>query len=122
MQVVTADVGRNLGLDLPENTGALVLGFVAGRPRAVARRLDESARLLGESGATHVETLDEPAARNLLAGLTDLPWSDANPPELAVKVTLLPNNVAMLLEDLGGDGGSGQEWSIIADPGLASFN
>ena len=118
LQVVTADVGRKLGLDLPEDSGALTLGFVAGRPRAVARRLDESARLLGESGATHVETLDEPSARNLLAGLTDLPWNDADPPELAVKVTLPPNNVAMLLEDLGGDGGSRQEWSIIADPGF----
>ena len=117
LQLVTADVGRKLGLDLPENTGALALGFVAGRPRAVARRLDESARLLGESGATHVETLDEPAARNLLARLTDLPWNDANPPELAVKVTLPPNNVARLLDSLGGNG---QGWSIIADPGFGA--
>ena len=117
LQVVTADVAARLGLELPPDAGAMALGFVAGRPRAMARRRDESARLLGESGATHVETLDETTARNLLAGLTDLPWSDADPPDLAVKVTLLPNNVGRLLDSLGSNG---QDWSIIADPGFGA--
>jgi len=66
LQVVTADVGIKLGLDLREDSGALALGFVAGRPRAVGRRRDESARLLEELGDELVilsrplrESLDE---------------------------------------------------------------
>ncbi len=115
LQVVTADAGVRLGLDLREDTGALALGFVAGRPRAVARRRDESARLLGELGAGHVETVDATSARNLLGRLADLPWSDADPPDLALKVTLPPNNVGGLVEVLES---SGQGWSLIADPGF----
>ena len=115
LQVVTPDVAGRLGLDLPSSAGAVALGFVAGRPRAVARRLEESARLLGESGANNAETVDEPVALRLLASLTDLPWSDADSPEVALKVTLPPNNVGGLLDSLVGNG---QGWSIIADPGF----
>ena len=115
LQVVTPDVAGRLGLDLPVDVGAVALGFVAGRPRAVARRRDESARLLGELGASRVETVEDAGARDLLASLTDLPWSDEDPPELALKVTLPPNNVGGLLEV---PGNRGQGWSIIADPGF----
>ena len=117
LQVVTADVGIKLGLDLREDSGALALGFVAGRPRAVGRRRDESARLLEELGAGHVATVDETSARNLLGRLTDLPWSDEDPLELALKVTLPPNNVGRLLEVLAS---KGQSWSVIADPGFGA--
>lgn len=120
LQVVTPDVARRLGLDLAVGTGAVALGFVAGRPRAVARRLDESARLLGELGATDVETVDETAARNTLARLTDLPWSDAHPPALTLKVTLPLDNVGKLLDSLGGQGGSAGTWGLIADPGFGA--
>ena len=118
LQVATPGVAGRLGLDLPVNAGAVALGFVAGRPRAVARRLEESARLLGESGAIPVETVEDAGARNLLARLTDLPWSDAEAPELALKVTLPPNNVGKLLGALGGDGDSARAWELIADPGF----
>ncbi len=115
LQVVTPDVAGRLGLDMPARGGAVALGFVAGRPRAVARRLNESARLLGDAGGSQVETVEEAAANNLLASLTDLPWSDADSPEVALKVTLPPNNVGGLLDSLVGNG---QGWSIIADPGF----
>ncbi len=124
LQVVTPGVAGRLGLDLPVDAGAVVLGFAAGRPRAMARRRDESARLLGESGATHVETMDETVARSLLARLTDLPWSDDDPPERALKVTLPPDSVAGLLPALGsgddekGDGAG--DWGKIADPGFGT--
>ena len=122
LQVVTPDVAGRLRLDLPVATGAVVLGFAAGRPRAMARRRDESAQLLGESGATHVETVDETVARSLLARLTDLPWSDADPPELALKVTLPPDSLAGLLPALGSgeDGDSAGDWGLIADPGFGT--
>ena len=109
-----------LGIDLPVDAGAVALGFVAGRPRAVARRLEESARLLGESGASYVETGDEPTASSLLGGLTDLPWSDADPPELSLKVTLPPNNVDKLLGALGSDGNGAGDWGGDCRPGVWS--
>ena len=118
LQVVTPDVAGGLGLDLPVDAGAVALGFVAGRPRAVARRRDESARLLGELEASHVGRLDDTDARSLLSGLTDLPWGDAEAPEVAVKVTLPPDNVGRLLEAVGGNWDSAGAWELIADPGF----
>ena len=120
LQVVTPDVAGRLGLDLPVDFGAVALAFVAGRPRAVARRRDASARLLGESGATHVETVEEPGALKLLSGLTDLPWTDAEAPELAVKVTLPPDSVGRLVEAVGGIGDGAGAWGLIADPGFGA--
>ena len=118
LQVVTPYVAGRLGLELPEDTGAVALGFVAGRPRAVARRRDESARLLGESGATHVETVQDTGTRSVLARLADLPWSEADPPELALRVALPPGNVADLLEAVGRAGSGVGELGVIADPGF----
>ncbi len=118
LQVATPDVAGRLGNDLPMDAGAVALGFVAGRPRAVARRLEESARLLGEAGAGHVETVDDTGARNLLSSLTDLPWSDGDPPELSLKVTLPPDNLGKLLGALGSDGSGAGDWGLIADPGF----
>ena len=120
LQVVTPCLAGKLGLDLPVDARAVALGFVAGRPRAVARRLYESARLLGESGAIHVETVAETTARNLLGSLTDLPWSDTDPPYLALKITLPPRNAGTLVESLGGDGDGAGAWDLIADPGFGA--
>ena len=120
LQVVTPEAAGRLGLDLPVDAGAVALGFVAGRPRAVARRRDESARLLGGSGASHVERVEDADARNLLSSLTDLPWSDADPPEVAVKVTLPPDSVGRLVEAFGGNGDGAGEWELIADPGFGA--
>ena len=122
LQVITPDVARRLGLDLAVDTGAVDLGFVAGRPRAVARRLGESARLLGELGATHVETAEHTDARNLLTSLTDLPWNDSDPPALALKVTLPPRNVGSLLDNLGGLNSGAGTWGQIADPGFGTVH
>jgi glycolate oxidase FAD binding subunit len=120
LQVVSAPVAAQLGLDLPGSAAAAALGLVAGRPRAVARRRDESARLLGESRANHVAIVDDTGARSLLSLLTDLSWNDASPPELALKVTLPPDNVGKLLESLGCDGNGNAAWDLVADPGFGT--
>ena len=120
LQTVTPGVAGRLGLDIPVGAKAVVLGFVAGRPRAVARRLEDSARLLGELGASLVDTWDESAALALLTRLTDLPWNDADPPELVMKVTLAPGSVAGLLGVLAGNEDGGGDWELVADPGFGA--
>lgn len=119
LQVVSAVVADKLGLATPGQSGAVALAFMAGRPRAVARRVEESARLLAESGATGVESLDETSGLDLLSRLTDLESNPADPPRFALKVSLPPANVGKMLDVLGRVSteiapGTG----VVADPGF----
>ena len=114
LQVLSRQVAERLDLDLPQNSEAVALAFMSGRPRAVARRLADTIRLLGDHGVSGVEKLDEPVAKGLLARLTDLPWNDADPPSLGLKISLSPNNVGGMVEAVGNAG----ELDIIADPGF----
>jgi glycolate oxidase FAD binding subunit len=114
LQVVNRSAARQLGLDAAPGDGVVVLVFIAGRPRAVARRLEESVRLLRESGASEVDSLDDTASQSLLRQLTDLGWSDANTPYLGLKVNLPPDRVSKLVAALATTEDSG----IVADPGF----
>ena len=69
---------------------AVVLGFFAGRPQALHRRLTESAQLLTKLGATSVEQQQDADALALLRGVTDLGWTEETRPELVLKINLPP--------------------------------
>ena len=118
LQVVTRNIAEKLGLDVPGDSGAAVLAFISGRSRAVSRRVEESTRQLEAGGSPGGQTLDESAATDLLARLTDLPWNDEDLPSLALRVTLPPSNVGSLVAamELPPDMG------IIADPGFGSVH
>ena len=114
LQVLNGTAAERLAPSLPQDAGAVAVAFVSGRPRAVARRVDDAIGLWGNQAATTVERLDETDARNLLSSITDLGWGDPNPPELGMKVSLPPNNVGPLLASLTDADGLG----IVADPGF----
>ncbi|MCY4365841.1 MAG: FAD-binding oxidoreductase [Chloroflexi bacterium] len=116
LQVISVDVAKKLGLDCPGDSGAVVLAFISGRPRAVARRLEESTRQLEAGGSAGSEALDEAGARDLLDRLTDLPWLEEDMPSLALKVTLPPSNVGSFVDAMELPPGAG----IIADPGFGA--
>ena len=116
IQVVNGEVVGRLGLEAPASSEAMVSAFLEGRPRAVGRRLEESTALFGVCGAITVANLDEQTSAGLLAGLTDLPWNDADPPLLGLRSNLPPSNVGELLEAIGDRDGLG----IVADPGFGT--
>ena len=124
-------------------SGAFALAFFAGRPRAVRRRLEDSARLLRESGANKVDSLDGAETRSLLRHLTNLGWSGDTVPSLGLKVNLPPNAVGKLVaavestEDyrsrpsgtsgtsaarpvFTGESFAGENLGIVADPGFGT--
>ena len=124
-------------------SGAFALAFFAGRPRAVRRRLGDSARLLRESGANKVDSLDGAETRSLLRHLTNLGWSGDTVPSLGLKVNLPPNAVGKLVaavestEDyrsgtsgssgtsatrpvFTGESFAGENLGIVADPGFGT--
>ncbi|MDE2779120.1 MAG: FAD-binding oxidoreductase [Chloroflexota bacterium] len=118
LQVVSRNIAARLGLDVPGDSGAVALAFISGRPRAASRRLEESARQLEAGGSPGGETLDESAATDLLARLTDLPWREEDLPFLALKVTLPPSNVGSLVAAMELPAGAG----LIADPGFGTVH
>ena len=116
IQVVNRPVAERLGLALPTGREAVVLAFLAGRPRATSRRRDDAARLLSDCGGIGLDLLDDSSSANLLSNLTDLPWASATVPTLGLKVNLPPSNVGQLLESIT----DAVELGIIADPGFGA--
>ncbi len=118
IQVVNGPVAAMLDLGFNDRESgtesAMVLAFVSGRPRAVARRLDEATRILSEQGAAAIDSLDESPSLDLLARLTDLPWQNDAPPVLGIRVSLPPSNVGAFVGALN----TGEYEGIIADPGF----
>ena len=87
IQVVSRAVAERIGLAMAAGHEAAIVAIVNGRPRAVARRIDGAAKLLGDAGATNVDSAPESDTQRLLARLADLPWAETDPPQLAIKVT-----------------------------------
>ena len=120
VQVVNRPAARRLGLDgVNPAAAAYLLAFFAGRPRAVARRREESARLLQDAGAANVDTGDAAAGQSLLRRLTDLGWGADDRPALGLKVNLPPAAVGQLagyVESIGW----GKDWGIVADVGFGT--
>ena len=118
LPVVNRAVSQRLGLDIPGGGEALALAFLAGRPRSVARRVEESARLLREWGAGAVADLEEDEGQSLLGRLTDLGWGDDTRPTLGLKVNLPPAETGGLVASLN----RSEDLGIVADPGFGVVN
>ena len=97
--------------------GALAVAFLAGRPGAVDRRTDETARLLRESGATGVAIPQETGIRQLLERLTDLGWSRDTTPYLGIKITAPPSAVEAVAARCLQTISLGLPPGVVADPG-----
>ncbi len=122
VQVINRPAARRLGIDNANPTAAAYLvAFFAGRPRAVARRREESARLLRDAGVGNVETLDAAAGQSLLQRLTDLGWYDDTLPALGLKVNL-PAAAVGEMAAYGEATGHGEDWGIVADVGFGTVH
>ena len=118
--VVNRMVARRLGLDGVNPTAAAYgLAFFAGRPRAVTRRREESARLLRDAGAVSVEAGDAADSQSLQQRLTDLGWDGATKPALGLKVNLPAAKVGEWAAYVDSKG-AGADWGMIADVGFGT--
>ena len=97
--------------------GALVIAFLAGRPRAVRRRAEENFRLLRESGAAEVVVAEETESPALLEGLTDLGWRGETTPYLGIKITAPPSAVGPVTARCLQAASLGLPPGVIVDPG-----
>ena len=116
---------------LPElqDLESMSLAFFTGRSRTVRRKLNESAQLLRDSGASKVEQFDGQQAAALLRSLTDLGWQQEDLPYLGLKVSVPPSTVAQVAawfeqsssgaeHGLIVQGPSDVPPGIVADPGF----
>lgn len=117
VQVVNRPAARRLGLDTANPAAAAyLLAFFAGRPRAVARRREESDNLLSTAGSVAVESMDTVAGQSLLRRLTDLGWGADDRPALGMKVNLPPAAVGQLAAAVSQD----EQWGVVADVGFGT--
>ncbi len=96
---------------------ALAIAFLAGSPRGVKRRVDETARLLGQWGALDVTVFQESESQSVLESLADLSWSDETKPYLSIRVTAPPSAVAAVAAQCLEASSPGMAPGVIADPG-----
>lgn len=117
MAVVNRPAAERLGLDISGPAAAYGLAFFAGRPRAVGRRREESAKLLREAGAVSIDAIDAADSQTLLRRLTDLGWTDDTRPSLRLKINLPPAAVAEFTAAIAGMD-SDNSWGLVADVGF----
>lgn len=118
IQVVDALTARRLELtaSIPD-CGAVVIAFCCGRSRAVQRRLEEGASLLGKHTTSGVERLDSAAGDSLATRLSDFGCSEDTAPLLGVKLNVPPSTTGAVLDRCLQKAAHG----FIADPGFGSI-
>ena len=119
MAVVNRPAGRRLGLDVTGPAAAYGLAFFAGRPRAVGRRREESAKLLKDAGAISIDIRDDADSQTLLRRLTDLGGTEDTRPALRLKINLPPAAVGEFVAAITA-ADSEDSWGIVADVGFGA--
>ena len=104
-----------------ESGQGLLLAFYAGRPSAVARRIDESADLLTKQGANDISRLGQTPGAALLRRLTDLGWTHETLPTLGIKLSVSPVATSQVAAGCQVIRTLGPTPSIIADPGTGQI-
>jgi glycolate oxidase FAD binding subunit len=99
--------------------GAVVIGYAAGRQRAVQRILEQSGRLLQERVAVCLERLEPAGGADLLRQHTDFGWTEDSRPWLGVKLDLPPSKTTSALARLTEIGLTAPP-GVVADPGFGT--
>ena len=97
--------------------GALAIACIAGRSGGVKRKMDETTRLLTESGAQDLAILQESESQPVLEGLTDLGWNSDTKPHLSIRVTAPPSAAAEIAAQCLESSSPGMVPGVLADPG-----
>jgi glycolate oxidase FAD binding subunit len=105
-------------LEQPARDEAMAIAFFAGRPGAVNRQLEDTGRLLKESGSVAVTSMTETEGRSLLKGVTDLGWAPNAQPYLSIKSNVPPSALSDMISRCLRDAPLGLPPGILADPGF----
>ena len=111
-------VASRIGLD-ENSAGHYVAVRLGGRPRTLARQVDEIASILKDSGASSQRD-DEGPSPSLWRPLSDFGWSPETTPLLNVRITALPSHVRDILNMIDQPRDSGLESAAIAEPGFGT--
>ena len=105
---------------LPPSQGHLAIRL-GGRPRTLKRMTDDSSSISRSAGARSVEALDEATAASLWRGLADFGWDDGPTPAMAGRVSVLPANVARLVESIKAEAVfNGLRTAVLCHPGYGT--
>ena len=114
--VVDREAAQQLRVQLPlPQSNYVLLTLLSGAPAALKRKVDDAAGAMGNS--RQVEELDESQNKELWQAITDLGWSEGSVPYLSIKVSVLPSQVARLLEAVVAQDPSPFRRGLVADVG-----
>ena len=95
---------------------------LGGRPRTLARQVDECNTLLGEGGASRVEVLPGAAHSGLWRRLADFGWDETTRPFMAGRVSLPPSKTVEIKNQLDRQSDSaGLRAAIVSHPGYGTI-
>ena len=111
-------VASRIGLD-ENSAGHYVAVRLGGRPRTLARQVDEIASIFTDSGASSQRD-DEGPSPSLWRPLSDFGWSPETTPLLNVRITTLPSHVRDILNMIDQPRDPGLELATLAEPGFGT--
>ena len=93
---------------------------LGGRPRTLARQVNEIAAIFTESGASAINDSEGPAP-SFWRPLADFGWSPETTPLLNIRITALPSQIADILKTIDQLRDSNLEPAAIAEPGFGAI-
>lgn len=118
MIVFDTRVASRSGLDegIARHHLAVRLG---GRPRTLARQVDEISNILDAAGASLQRDSEGPSP-SVWRPLSDFGWSPEVIPILNIRITALPSRICDILKIVDQTGDSGLEPAALAEPGFGT--
>lgn len=118
MTVFDPRVASRTGLDEGGEHHHLAVRL-GGRPRTLARQVDEITTMLDLAGATSQRESEGPSP-SVWRPLSDFGWSPEVAPILNIKITTLPSHKCDILKMVAQTGDSGLEPAVLAEPGFGT--
>jgi len=92
---------------------------LGGRPRGLARMVDETIQASRAGGGTTIEIVDGGSALDLWRRISDFGWVDQPPPDVVLRVSLVPNQVQTYIDAIKAPLADNAP-SFVASPGYGN--
>ena len=101
MTALDGDASRRAGVGYGSNTWHLIVRL-GGRPRTIARQVDDCVSVCRAGGASNLDTLDAEKAQQVWRAVADFGWDADTTPVVAARAFVKPEQTGLLVDAISG--------------------